>query len=281
MNEAKKLRAGVVGWPVGQSLSPAMHSYWIAEYGVDAEYLPLGTPPEEFPAVIVSLGQKGFVGASVTIPHKEAAYKLSTTLDGAARAAGAVNLLIFENEKIHGRNTDVLGFSAALNDALGVDAARAGPVVVLGAGGAARAVILALVRNGASEIRILNRTRARAEDLTQAVDGAKLEVFEWGDWPRAFPGAALLVNTTSLGMVGKGPLDISLGALPDSACVVDIVYNPLETALLREARSRGHRTMDGLGMLMHQAAPAFEAWFGIRPAVTPDLRIALEEKLNG
>ena len=280
MSQAKKLRAGVVGWPVDQSLSPAMHSYWIAEYGVDAEYLGLGVPPEEFSAIIASLGQKGFAGVNVTIPHKQAAYKLSTTLDSEARAAGAVNLLIFENEKIHGRNTDVWGFSAALNDALGVGAARAGSVVVLGAGGAARAVILALVRNGALDIRMLNRTRARAEELVQAVDGAKLEVFEWGDWPRAFSGAALLVNTTSLGMVGKGPLDISLDALPDSACVVDIVYNPLETALLREAKSRGHRTMDGLGMLMHQAVPAFEAWFGIRPAVTLDLRTALEEKLN-
>jgi shikimate dehydrogenase len=280
MSEAKKMRAGVVGWPIGQSLSPMMHAHWIAQYEIDAEYLPLGVPPEEFSERIASLNASGFAGVNVTIPHKQAAYNLSSTLDADARAAGAVNLLIFENKKIHGRNTDVSGFSAALNNALGEGAARNGPVVLLGAGGAARAVIIALVKNGATEIRILNRTRARAEGRAEAIDGARINVFEWGDWSPAFANAGLLVNTTSLGMVGKEPLDVALEALPDKSAVADIVYNPLETGLLREAKSRGHRTMDGLGMLMYQAVPAFTAWFGITPIVTPELRTVLEAKLN-
>jgi shikimate dehydrogenase len=284
-NTAKTLRAGVVGWPIGQSLSPTMHSYWISEYGLDAEYVPLGVAPEEFSTLIKSLPEKGYVGVNVTVPHKQAAHRLCSTLDTDARAAGAVNVLIFENGKIHGRNTDVLGFCAALEDALGADAARTGPVVVLGAGGAARAVILALARNGATEIRVFNRTRTRAEELTEALTqelgSAELKIFEWGDWQNAFPEAGLLVNTTSLGMVGKGALDISLAALPQKGCVVDIVYNPIETGLLAEAKARGHRTMDGLGMLMHQAVPAFEAWFGVTPAVTAELRGVLEQELNG
>jgi shikimate dehydrogenase len=288
-NTTKTLRAGVVGWPIAQSLSPTMHSYWISEHGLDAEYVPLGVAPEEFSTLIKSLPEKGYVGVNVTIPHKQAAHRLCSTLDADARAAGAVNVLIFENDKIHGRNTDVLGFCAALEDALGADAARTGPVVVLGAGGAARAVILALARSGAAEIRVLNRTRTRAEELTEALaqelgrelGGAEFKIFEWGDWQNALAGAGLLVNTTSLGMVGKDTLDISLESLPQKACVVDIVYNPIETGLLAEAKARGHRTMDGLGMLMHQAVPAFEAWFGATPAVTAELRRVLEQELNG
>ena len=281
MSEAKTMRAGVIGWPVGQSLSPPMHAYWIAEHGINAEYLPLSVPPEEFAGTIKSLSAEGFVGVNVTIPHKEAAYKLSKTLDADARAAGAVNLLIFENEKVHGRNTDAMGFSAALNAALGVGAAQAGPVVVLGAGGAARAVIVGLIKNGAKEIRIINRTRVRGESLVKTFESGKLEVFDWGDWPNAFAAAGLLVNATSVGMAGKDALDIALDALPRDAGVADIVYNPIETGLLRDAKARGHRTMDGLGMLMHQAVPAFAAWFGITPKVTAELRTVLEEKLIG
>lgn len=281
MSEAKTKRAGVIGWPVGQSLSPPMHAYWIAQYGIDAEYLPLGVPAEEFAGTIKSLPAKGFVGVNVTIPHKEAAYKLSTTLDDDARAAGAVNLLIFENENTHGCNTDAMGFSAALNEALGAGAAQAGPVVVLGAGGAARAVIVGLIKNGAKKIRIVNRTRARGETLAQTFESVNFEVFDWGDWQNAFADAGLLVNATSVGMAGKGALDIALDTLPRAAGVADIVYNPIETGLLRDAKARGHRTMDGLGMLMHQAVPAFAAWFGITPKVTAELRNVLEEKLIG
>lgn len=281
MSGAKTKRAGVIGWPVGQSLSPPMHAYWIAEHGIDAEYLPLSVPPEDFASTITSLPAKGFVGVNVTIPHKEAAYKLSTTLDTDARAAGAVNLLVFENEKVHGRNTDAMGFSAALKEAFGAAAAQTGPVVVLGAGGAARAVLVGLIKNGAKEIRIVNRNRDRGEALAKKFESIKLETFDWGDWQNAFADAGLLVNATSVGMAGKGAQDIALDALPRTADVADIVYNPIETELLRDAKARGHRTMDGLGMLMHQAVPAFAAWFGITPKVTDVLRTVLEEKLIG
>ncbi len=281
MSDVTTMRAGIIGWPVGQSLSPAMHSYWIVEHKIDAEYVPLSVPPEEFADTVASLPAKGFSGVNVTIPHKEAAYKLSTTLDVDARAAGAANLLVFDGDKVHGRNTDAMGFSAALGAALGPAAAQAGPAVILGAGGAARAVIVGLMGSGAKEIRIVNRTRTRVDSLAHAFEEAKLEVFDWGDWKNAFADAGLLVNTTSAGMVGKDPLDIALDALPRDAAIADIVYNPLETALLRDAKARGHRTMDGLGMLMHQAVPAFAAWFGITPEVTAELRAVLEEKLIG
>ena len=287
MSETGTRRAGVAGWPVGQSLSPVMHGFWIAEHRLNAEYSALAIRPEDFPEEVKALAAKGYAGINVTIPHKEAAFRLSTALDDDARATGAVNLLIFSDREILGRNTDTVGFAAALDAALGEGAARNGPCVVLGAGGAARAVIVALARSGAKEIRILNRTHARAVSTIDAVKTAesniiaRLNIFEWGDWNGAFSGAGLLVNTTSLGMTGKAALDIPLDALPLSAGVGDIVYNPLQTELLRAAKARGHRTMDGLGMLMHQAVPAFEAWFGIRPKVTGELRKVLEEKLNG
>lgn len=281
MSGAKKTkRAGVVGWPVGQSLSPPMHNYWIAEHGIDAEYVALSIPPEEFAETIGGLPAKGFVGVNVTIPHKLAAYGLCSSYDADARAAGAVNLLIFESGNILGRNTDAVGFSAALEDAFGPGAAQAGPVVVLGAGGAARAVIVGLIRSGATEIRIVNRTRGRAVALAKVFENAKIDVLDWGDWQNAFRDIGLIVNTTSAGMTGREPLDIAIDGLPPAAAVADIVYNPLETELLREARARGHRTMDGLGMLMHQAVPSFAAWFGIAPKVTAELRAVLEEKLG-
>jgi shikimate dehydrogenase len=191
-----------------------------------------------------------------------------------------VNTLVFEGGLIHGRNTDVQGFAQALSDDLGEDAASRGPVVVLGAGGAARAVLRALQRAGAPEIRLVNRTRNRAEALVAAAGpSAKVKLVAWGDWQGAFGEARLLVNTTSLGMAGKPPLELSLDGLPGDAAVADIVYNPLETALLRDARERGHRTMDGLGMLMHQGAGAFDALFGVTPKVTPALRQELVKGL--
>ena len=280
MSAARKRHAGVVGWPVVQSLSPSMHAYWIAEHGIDADYAALSVPPEEFSETITGLAAKGFAGVNVTIPHKPAAYELSDTLDDDARAARAVNLLVFENGNIAGRNTDAAGFSAALEQALGADAAFTGPVVLLGAGGAASAVILGLLKSGAREIRILNRTKERAVMLAKAYENIKIDVLDWGDWQKALKGSGLLVNTTSAGMAGKEALDIALDALPRSAAVSDIVYNPIETELLRQAKARGHRTMDGLGMLMHQAVPSFAAWFGIAPKVTPELRAVLEEKLS-
>jgi shikimate dehydrogenase len=281
MNAAKKF-AGIIGWPVSQSLSPVMHNYWITEHGIDAAFERLAVPAEEFRSTIAELPQKGFAGLSVTIPHKEAAFAISDSHDDDALAAGAVNLLVFEEGTIHGRNTDIYGFSTALAESLGADAARAGPVAVLGAGGAARAVVLALLRNGAREIRIVNRTLARAEELMAPHRGkAAFSVVRWDEIRRALEGARLLVNTTSLGMATKEPLEVPLDVLGSSALVADIVYNPLETRLLKSARALGFRTMDGLGMLMHQGVPAFAAWFGVTPQVTPALRALLEEKLRG
>jgi shikimate dehydrogenase len=274
--------AGVIGWPVGQSLSPRLHGHWLGKHGIKGAYVALPVRPEDFGKVVSAMPLMGFAGASVTVPHKEAAFALADSLDEDASATGAVNTLVFNDGMVRGFNTDVRGFATGLTQSLGPDAARAGPVAVLGAGGAGRAIVQALLRAGAPEIRLVNRTRSRAEQLAAAfAPQARLRVAEWGDWTNAFKDARLLVNATSLGMTGKAPLEISLEALPVTAAVADIVYNPLETPLLAAARARGMRTMDGLGMLMHQAAPAFEAWFGVAPEVTPELRADLVKALSG
>ncbi len=273
--------AGVIGWPVHHSLSPLMHSHWLKEHGIAGAYVALPIAPENFGRCVAAMPLMGFAGANVTVPHKEAAFALSASLDEDARATGAVNTLVLDGDAVHGHNTDVRGFAAALAESLGADAASRGPVTVLGAGGAARAVVLALARAGAPEIRLANRTRKRAEALAASlVSAARIGVRDWGDWGNAFEGAELLVNTTSLGMRGKDPLDLPLDDLPQTAAVADIVYNPLETRLLKTARERGHATMDGLGMLMHQAAPAFALWFGVTPKVTPGLREILTKALG-
>jgi len=258
-----------------------MHSYWLKQHDIRGAYVPLPVAPENFGRCVAAMPLMGFAGANVTVPHKEAAYALSATLDDDARATGAVNTLVFEDGLVHGRNTDVGGFAASLAESLGEGAAKRGPVAVLGAGGAARAILIALARAGASEIRIVNRTKDRAENLARTfAQRGNIKTIAWGDWASAFTGAALLVNTTSLGMTGKAPLDVSLDALPRDAAVADIVYNPLETSLLKAARERSARTMDGLGMLMHQAVPAFAAWFGVTPKVTPELRDILVKALS-
>jgi len=275
MSDAKL--AGVIGWPVGQSLSPRLHSYWLAEHGIAGAYVALAVRPEDFGLVVRALPRAGFAGVSVTVPHKLAAHALCGALDADAEATGAVNTLVFEGVAIRGLNTDVSGFAASLTAAFGADATRDGPVAVLGAGGAARAIVRALGKLGATDIRIANRTRDRADALAGAF-GAK--AFDWGDWNSLFGDARLVVNATSLGMIGKPALDVALDALPREAAIADIVYNPLETALLARARERGHRVADGLGMLMHQAAPAFAAWFGTTPSVTAALRRVLETALR-
>jgi shikimate dehydrogenase len=229
---------------------------------------------------VAALPLMGFAGASVTVPHKEAAFALVSSLDEDARATGAVNTLVFDGEKIAGMNTDVRGFAASLSETLGADAARKGPAAVLGAGGAARAIVLALQRAGSPEIRVINRTPARSDALAGSASGV-IRTMAWGDWKAGLADVGLLVNATSLGMTGKPALEIALDQLPRQTAVADIVYNPLETDLLRAAKARGHRTMDGLGMLMHQAVPAFAAWFGITPKVTPQLRAELERAIGG
>jgi shikimate dehydrogenase len=272
--------AAVIGWPVRQSVSPVLHSHWLKQHGIKGAYVALPIEPMNFGRCVAALPLMGFAGASVTVPHKEAAFALVSSLDEDSRATGAVNTLVFKGDEVVGMNTDVRGFAASLSETLAADAARKGPAAVLGAGGAARAIVLALQRAGSPEIRIVNRTPARSDTLARSAGGPVRSV-SWGDWKAAFADAALLVNTTSLGMTGKPPLEIALDHLPRGASVADIVYNPLETDLLRVAKARGHATMDGLGMLMHQAVPAFAAWFGVTPNVTRELRAELERAVRG
>ena len=275
--------AGVVGYPIGHSLSPRMHTHWLEVCGIDGAYVPLAVPKQDFSVALQGLRAAGFAGVSVTVPHKEAAFAVAKHHDGPARATGAVNLLLFRNGSLEGRNTDVQGLISSLTDALGADGLRGKPAVVLGAGGGARAAVLALGMMGAGDVRLVARNAARAEMLLRACTpspGSSLRSFAWDAWPLAASDAALLLNATSAGMKGNAPLDLSLGPLPASAVVCDIVYNPLETPLLKEARRHGHRIIDGLGMLMHQAAPAFEAFFGVLPSVTPLLRAELAEALR-
>ena len=276
--------AGVIGWPVGHSLSPRLHGFWLRQYGIDGAYVPLPARREDFARVVDGLARAGFAGLNVTIPHKEAAFAIAHDVDVAAKEAGAVNLLLFGDDgRIEGRNTDAAGLAASLGEGLGATSLRGKQVVLVGAGGAARAAILALSDLGAGEIRIVNRDASRAEGLAKNLAGRvfpQLVPGLWNDWERAAAGAALLVNATSAGMAGSAPLELALEALPKDAAVCDIVYNPLETPLLKAARARGHRTVDGLGMLMHQAVPAFAAFYGATPSVTPALRAELEKALG-
>jgi len=273
--------AAVIGWPVHQSVSPALHSFWLKQHGLKGAYVALPIAPENFGRCVAALHLMGFRGVSITVPHKEAAFALADRLDDDARATGAVNTLVFENDAVSGMNTDVQGFASSLAESFGPAIARTGPAAVLGAGGAARAIVHALLRAGAPEIRLINRTEARAESLAAQTQNRSVSVLPWGEWANALKDVRLLINTTSLGMKGKPVLEVSLGELPPEAVVADIVYNPLETELLAKAKARGHRTMDGLGMLMHQAVPAFAAWFGVTPKVTPELRTELTRALGG
>jgi shikimate dehydrogenase len=269
--------AGVAGWPVAHSLSPALHGFWIAEHKLDAAYVPLAVKPEDFGVALTALPKLGFRGLNVTLPHKEAAFALTEGHDDAARMTGAVNTIVFENGRALGRNTDVSGFSALLRDN-GI-ASLSGPAVVLGAGGAARAAVAALLVLGASDVAIVNRTIDKAAALA-VVFGARAKAQPWSALAYALARAQIVVNTTSLGMTGQPPLEIDLGPLPKDAAVCDIVYRPLETGLLRAARSRGLKAIDGLGMLLHQAVPGFAAWFGVAPKVTPALRAHLLARMG-
>ena len=268
--------AGVLGWPVGHSRSPRLHGHWLQHYGIDGAYVPLPVRPEDFAEAVRLLPRMGFVGANVTVPHKEAAFRLCSLRDAAAERCGAVNMLLFDGDAIEGRNTDVFGFLENLRRGAPHWRADDGPAVLIGAGGAARAVAVGLVNAGVPELRILNRTQARAEALAALV-GSTARALAWSELPRALSGAALLVNATSLGMVGQDKLGIDIAPLPNAATVADIVYAPLETDLLAAARRRGLATVDGLGMLLYQAQPAFAAWFGTKPEVTPELRRAVLE----
>lgn len=267
--------AGVIGWPVAHSRSPRLHGTWLARYSIDGAYIPLPVAPADFPAVVRALVQAGFAGANVTIPHKEAAFALCDVVDPSAARAGAVNTLVFKDGKITGLNTDGAGFIANLR-AHGVNPA-AGPALILGAGGAARAIGAALQDEGAS-VTICNRTSERAAALGQVLSGAK--TLEWAQREAALADYALLVNTTSLGMTKQPPLEMDLSTAPKHLVVADIVYVPLQTALLMQAQSHGLQIVGGLGMLLHQAVPGFAAWFGVTPEVDDELfRIAAGDLL--
>lgn len=271
--------AGVIGWPVAQSRSPVLHGHWLSQYGIRGAYLPLPVKPDALPDAIRGLRALGFSGCNVTIPHKLGVLKLVDRVDPVAARIGAVNTVVVHNDStLSGFNTDAYGFLASLRDVTPDFKAGSGPAVVLGAGGAARAIVVSLLDDSATEIRLTNRTLERAQELA-GIDPSRVKVVPWESRSDALSGAALLVNTTSQGMVGYPPLDIALDALPASAMVSDIVYNPLETPLLAAARKRGNIAVDGLGMLLHQAVPAFEAFYGVRPKVSADLRRAVEATL--
>lgn len=273
MNLSGKARiAAVMGWPVAHSLSPALHGWWLDRYGIDGAYVPFAVPPEDLETALRALPVLGIAGTNLTLPHKEVALRLVDKATPEALRIGAVNTILVEPDgSLTGSNTDGFGFLESLRASAPDWRAEAGPAVVLGAGGAARAVVVALLDAGAPVVRLLNRTRQRADDLATAVNGA-IEVADWSSRDAALADAALLVNTTQLGMTGQDQLDLDLARLPTSAVVNDIVYVPLTTPLLSDARSRGNDTVDGLGMLLHQARPGFAAWFGVEPEVTAELR---------
>jgi shikimate dehydrogenase len=268
-------KAGVMGWPVAHSRSPALHGHWLEVYGIDGAYVPLPVRPADLGIALRALPVLGFAGCNLTSPHKEAALPFMDEVEPTARRIGAVNTIVVGADgRLLGRNTDGFGFLESLRDAQPDWRAATGPAVVVGAGGAARSVVAALSEAGAPAIRLVNRTERRADELAEAV-GGPIEVWEWDRRAAALAGAALLVNTTSQGMEGQPALDLRLDELARDAVVMDIVYVPLETALVAAARRRGNPVVDGLGLLLHQARPGFAAWFGVEPVVTPALRAAV------
>jgi len=267
--------AGVIGNPVAHSRSPRLHRHWLARYGIAGDYVPLHVLEQDLRQVIEALPRMGFVGVNITIPHKVAVMELADHISDRAILIGAANTLIFRSDgKVHADNTDGYGFIANLRQGAPGWRADAGPAALLGAGGAARAVIEALLEAGVPEIMIANRTRPKAEALRHEF-GARLHVVDWVQAGNMIEDAALVVNTTSLGMTGQAELRIPLDGLHPGQVVTDLVYSPLKTRLLAEAEAAGCDTVDGLGMLLHQAVPAFERWFGIRPEVDDALRAAV------
>jgi shikimate dehydrogenase len=267
--------AFVIGWPIKHSRSPLIHSYWLKTHGLAGDYQRLAIAPGELDTFLTNLHEKGFVGGNVTLPHKEHAFLLCHRATPTAARLTAVNTLWTEDGHLCGDNTDVAGFLGCLDDEAPDWAASCRTAIVLGAGGAARAIVDALSSRAQPRIYLVNRTWARADALARQID-AQIIVYDWADLPKILEEADLLVNTTSLGMTGQEPLQIDLAPLRPPAVVSDIVYVPLETEFLRAAQARGLRAVGGLGMLLHQAVPGFEKWFGVRPTVTPDLRALVE-----
>ncbi len=279
MGSSKFILAGVMGWPVAHSRSPGIHNHWIAQHALNGAYVLLPVEPARLPAAIQGLAALGFAGCNVTIPHKVAAMQLVDRVDPVARKMGAINTIVVEPDgSLSGFNNDGAGYVQSLLDAQPGWTADAGPIAVLGAGGGARAVVVSLAERGAREIRVCNRSFDRAQALATEF-GAPVHAVPWEQRHEALNDVALLVNTTNQGMTGQPPLDISLDRLPAHALVSDLVYVPLETPLLTAARLRGNPTVGGLGMLLNQARPAFSAWFGVMPRVTPELRRLIEASL--
>lgn len=275
MTQKKIPLAGVIGTPIAHSRSPRLHQHWLRRYGIPGYYIPMDVASDDLEAALETLPKLGFVGLNVTIPHKERILALADVVSDRAALIGAANTILFRNDgKVHADNTDGYGFTESLRQGAPDWSPKSGPAAVIGAGGAARAIVTALIDAGVPEIRISNRTKSRAETLRQEF-GVKIKVYGWVQAGNMFEGATTVVNTSSLGMQGKPPLRIPLDGIEKTAVVTDLVYAPLETELLAYARSIGCRAVDGLGMLLHQAAPGFERWFGVRPEVDEDLRQAV------
>ncbi|PCJ32457.1 MAG: shikimate dehydrogenase [Alphaproteobacteria bacterium] len=284
MKKDSKIKAGVVGWPISHSLSPRLHGYWLDKYDIPGEYLPYAVKPEALGEFLKSLAKKQITGLNLTVPHKEIVRPFLDEIDEVAQRIGAVNVITVQKDgRLFGRNTDGIGFLTNLKTSVPTwsssGSSNGAVAVIIGAGGAARAAIVSLLDDGISEIRLINRTRDRAEKLAEIYNDPRITVCDWQDRSKYISGAALLVNTTSLGMKGQPPLDIDLSELPLTAVVYDIVYNPLETPLLKQAKLRGNPYVDGLGMLLYQAAPAFQGWFGRAPEVDQNLRHYILEAL--
>ncbi|MCG8510715.1 MAG: shikimate dehydrogenase [Rhodospirillales bacterium] len=272
MISGKARVAAIIGWPVGHSLSPRLHGFWLEKYEIDGAYVPLAIHPDNFETAFRSLAALGFAGTNVTLPHKEQALACVDVADDEARRIGAANTItVREDGSLHGGNSDAFGFRENLIAELPGWDPKAAPAVVVGAGGSARAICVALMDLGVPEIRLVNRTASRAESLARDL-GGPFSMIPWENRAAVLDGAGLLVNTTAMGMSGNPPLDLDLGGLPPEAVVTDIVYTPLETPLLAAARNRGNPVVDGMGMLLHQGRPGFAKWFGVEPEVTEDLR---------
>ena len=276
MSDQKFVLAGVMGWPVAHTRSPAIHNHWIAQYSLKGAYVQLPVQPQNLEAAIRGLPALGFAGCNITVPHKVNAMQLMDTLHPAARRVAAINTVVVQADgSLLGMNNDGYGYIQSLRDAQPDWRGDAGPALVVGAGGAARAIVVALLDEGAPEVRLCNRTQEKAQALKDAF-GDRVTVVPWADRNSAMAGVRLLVNTTTQGMHGQPALDVALDDLPAEALVSDAIYIPLETPLLAAARQRGHQTVNGLGMLLNQARPAFQAWFGVQPEITPALRAAVQ-----
>lgn len=263
-------RACVIGWPIEHSRSPAIHGYWLNRYGIDGSYTKEAVQPGRLEGFLRLLATNGYRGCNVTIPYKEEALHLVDEADATASGIGAANTLWLENGRLYATNTDAYGYMTYLAACVPGWQRRDAPVVILGAGGAARAIVHGFLESGVGEIRLLNRTRDRADAVARDF-GRRVKVKDWSERSAAARDAAVLVNTTAVGLKGDGSLGIDFTGFHPECVVSDIVYVPLETALIRDARRNGLRTVDGLGMLLHQAVPGFEKWFGVRPEVTPEL----------